>query len=527
LRVKYFNTAGPCVPELHYMVPPEPRLPEARRLVEDGMYFVVHAPRQTGKSTTLLSLARQLTAEGRHAALYFSCETGEPAGDNYEGAQNAILRAIRERSLELPADLRPPYPWPDAPAEGHLSVVLAAWARACPRPLVLFFDEIDSLRGESLRSVLRQLRDGYPFRPHAFPAAVVLCGLRDVRDYRAASGGDPTRLGTSSPFNIKVASLRLGDFTVADVRALYTQHTTDTGQPFTGEALRRAWDYTAGQPWLVNALAREVVREMAVPVTQPITAEHIDTAKERLILARATHLDSLIDKLHEPRVRRILEPLIAGELPTGDEAFDDDLAYTRDLGLIATDPPVRVANPIYREIIVRVLGSRTEQIITANPRSFVLPNGRLDFDRLLREFADFWRTNGEILAARDAYHESAPQLVIMAFLHRLVNGGGYIDREYGLGMRRIDLLIRWPYRDDDGRSALQREAVELKVWRKGEPDPLVSGLAQLDGYLRRLDLARGTLVIFDRRPDAEPFQARIRFDAAETPDGCTVTVLRA
>jgi DNA polymerase III delta prime subunit len=525
--VKYFNTAGPCVPELHYMLPPEPRLPRARPLVERGMYFVLHAPRQTGKTTTLRALARQLTAEGKFAALHFSCEIGEPAGDDYVRAQDLVLLAIRESATALPVELRPPDPWPDAPAGGQLSVALAAWARACPRPLALFFDEVDALRGESLRSVLRQLRSGYPQRPHEFPAAVVLCGLRDVRDYKTAAGGDSSRLGTSSPFNVKVASLRLGDFTEADLRALYAQHTTETGQVFTEEALVRAWKYTAGQPWLVNALAREVVDEMEVPHSDPVTAEHIDTAKERLILARATHLDSLVARLHEPRVRRVLEPLLAGDLPTPDPTFDDDLSYVRDLGLVAPGRPVRIANPIYREVIVRVLGASTEEVVTAEPRSFVRPDGRLDFDRLLREFAEFWRAHSEILAARDAYHESAPQLVIMGFFHRLVNGGGFIDREYGVGMGRIDLLIRWPYWDEHGRRAVQRQAVELKVWRKGRPDPLTEGLRQLDDYLRRLDLDAGTLVIFDRRPDAPPIDERVHFDTARTPSGRTVTVLRA
>jgi hypothetical protein len=525
--VKYFNTAGPCVPALHYIVPPEPRLPEARPLIERGMYFVVHAPRQTGKTTTLRSLAMELTAEGGSAALHFSCESAEPAGDDYVAAQDLVLQVIRRAASSLPTELRPPDPWPASVPGGQLGEALTAWARACPRPLVLFFDEIDALRGESLRSVLRQLRDGYTTQRNTFPASVVLCGLRDVRDYKAAAGGDPTRLGTSSPFNIKVASLRLGDFTETDLRMLYAQHTTETGQPFTEEALTRAWEYTAGQPWLVNALAAEVVDWMKIPVTEPITAEHIDTAKERLILARATHLDSLVARLHEPRVRRIIEPLIAGDLPPGDETFNDDVAYVRDLGLVAQGRPLRVANPIYREVIVRVLGTVTEEVITAEPHSFVRPDGRLDFDRLLREFAAFWQANGEILTSGEAYHEVSPQLVIMAFFHRLVNGGGFIDREYGVGRGRIDLLIRWPYTDETGQRATQRQAVELKVWRKGRPDPLGEGLTQLDDYLRRLDLDAGTLVIFDRRPDAPPIDQRVHFDTAQTPSGRKVTVLRA
>jgi hypothetical protein len=131
------------------------------------------------------------------------------------------------------------------------------------------------------------------------------------------------------------------------------------------------------------------------------------------------------------------------------------------------------------------------------------------------------------LTSGEAYHEVAPQLVIMAFLNRLVNGGGFIDREYGVGRGRVDLLIRWPHRDQDGRRAVQRQAVELKVWRKGRVDPLTEGLAQLDDYLRRLDLDQGTLVIFDRRPDTPPIDERVHLDTAETSSGRTVTLLRA
>ncbi|MBI5479580.1 MAG: ATP-binding protein, partial [Deltaproteobacteria bacterium] len=281
--MKEFNTAGPCNPERHYMVPAEPRLPTARGLVARHLYFVVHAPRQTGKTTTLRALARSLAAEGTFAALHFSCEAGEPAGDDYGAAERMVLSEIDlGAGRDLPADLRPP-PWPSAPPGQQLRSALAAWAAACPRPLALFFDEIDALRGESLRSVLRQLRAGYPNRPADFPAAVVLCGLRDVRDYQAASGGDPSRLGTSSPFNIKVKSLRLGGFSEGEVRALYHQHTAATGQPFTDEALTRAFELTQGQPWLANALARAVIEAIGVAPPAPITADHLDEAKERLI----------------------------------------------------------------------------------------------------------------------------------------------------------------------------------------------------------------------------------------------------
>ncbi len=413
--------------------------------------------------------------------------------------------------------------------QGLVAETLSVWARSCPRPIVLLFDEIDALRGASLLAVLRQLRAGFASRPTAFPASVVLCGLRDMRDYKAAaSGGDPSRLGTSgAPFNIKLKSLRLGDFTPEEVRELYAQHTADTGQVFSEEALARAVEVTGGQPWLVNALAREIVEKMAVPPGEPITAAHVEQAKERLILARATHLDSLVAKLLEPRVKRVIEPIFAGTMLAADDTYDDEhVSYVRDLGLIARTPPLRIANPIYREVIARVLAGSVEEHVLAAPRSFVQPDGRLDFGRILHEFAAFWREHGEVLTSGMPYHEVAPQLVLMAFLQRVVNGGGIIDREYGIGRGRIDLLVRWPYRRKDGRAAVQRRALEMKLWRPGEADPKKKGLAQLDGYLALLGLKKGVLVIFDRRKKQKR-GAKPRFDEAVTPGGRRVTLLRA
>ncbi|WP_437285120.1 ATP-binding protein [Sorangium sp. So ce406] len=526
--VRTFNIAGPCRPDRHYMIPAGRRLPGFGPLVDKQAYFVVHAPRQTGKTTTMKALARRLTEEGRHAALHFSCETARAFPEDVEQAVKGIWLAIEGAArLELPQALRPPAPV-EVPAAGYLQTQLTRWAEACPRPLVLVFDEIDALTGSTLLSVLSQLRAGFPDRPAAFPWSLVLCGARDVRDYKAASGGGPVRMGSSSPFNIKEESLRLGDFTEAEVRDLYGQHTDETGQPFAEEALAKAFELTQGQPWLTNALAREVVEKIQVPADQPITAAHIEAAKERVILARATHLDSLLARLAEGRVRRIIEPVLAGEL-TGGKTFDADFEHAIDLGLVAPGLPVRIANPIYREIILRVLASSAEAAIDAEPHRYRTPDGRLDVDRLLHDFAEFWRQHGEIVVERVDYQEAAPQLVLMAFLHRVVNGGGGLEREVGAGRKRIDVLVRWPYVDAAGRRAEQRVALEIKVWRDRDKmgDPLVQGLGQLDEYLRRLGLDEGVLAIFDCRSAAAPIEERTRFEEARTPSGRRGTVLRA
>jgi hypothetical protein len=523
---KYFNTAGPCRGDWHYMVPPLPRLPQARRLVEQGGYFVLHAPRQSGKTTFLKHFARALTSEGTYAALYLSCEAAESKGDDDVAAQEVIVRQmIGEAQAQLAPSLRPPPEVdPASKSERLLTDVISAWCRACPRKLVLLLDEIDAVRGQSLIAVLRQLRAMFPDRPESAPWSVMLCGLRDVREYKTASGGDGGRLGSASPFNVKVESLTFATFTDDEVRGLLLQHTAETGQPFEEEAIRRIVEYAGGQPWLVNALARELVEKMKV--VGPITEEHVATAKERLVLARATHLDSLVSKISEDRVRRVVQPLLAGEMGPVDEVFNDDVSYVVDLGLVKSKP-LRVANPIYMEVIARVLSDPAQESITHDPRSFVQADGRFDISALLREFSDFWIENGASMAQGVRYHEAAAQLILMAFLQRVVNGGGIVTREYGIGRRRIDLLVNWPWVDEHGKKQMQREALELKVWREGRKDPLAEGLKQIDAYLTGLGLDEGILVLFDQRAAAAPVEERTHEETAKTASGKRIRVLRA
>ena len=235
---RWFNTAGPCKQDKHYMLSPTSRLPDLETLMEQESYFVVHAPRQTGKTTAMLALAKQLTNSGRYAAVMVSVEVGSAFNNDVDAAELAILGSWYDTiDLRLTSELQPPVLSQRIKEEpgSRIRGFLQAWSRAIARPLVLFIDEIDSLRNDTLISVLRQLRDGFPNRPESFPSSVGLVGLRDVRDYKVASGGSE-RLNTASPFNIKVSSITLRNFNAEEVEELYQQHTVETGQIFTPEA---------------------------------------------------------------------------------------------------------------------------------------------------------------------------------------------------------------------------------------------------------------------------------------------------
>ncbi|MCA2815112.1 MAG: AAA-like domain-containing protein [Microcystis sp. M090S1] len=516
---RWFNIAGPCSNDIHYMLSPTVRLPDLEELIQQRSYFVLHAPRQTGKTTAMLSLAKQLTDTRNYAAVMVSVEVGSAFNHDPTAAELAILGAWYNTIEDsLPTELQPPAKqWQQEEPGSRIKAFLRGWSKAINRPIVLFIDEIDSLQDQTLISILRQLRDGFPKRPENFPSSVGLIGLRDVRDYKVASGGSD-RLNTSSPFNIKVASLTMRNFNLEEVGELYQQHTAATGQIFTPEAIETAFDLTQGQPWLVNALAKEIVEKMVKDRNIAITKEHILTAKEILIARQDTHLDSLAEKLREKRVKNIIEPILAGQ--TLPDTLADDRQYLIDLGLLQRDPMggLVISNPIYREVIPRVLVQGTQDSLPLIIPSWLTTTGELNIDALLTAFLKFWRQQVEPLLSSAAYHEIAPHIVLMAFLHRVVNGGGVLEREYAIGSDRMDLCLR--YKD-------VILGIELKVWRDKKRDPQADGIEQLESYLGRLGLDFGWLFIFDRRKNALPMEERLSTEVVLTENQYRITVIRA
>ncbi|MBQ7690672.1 MAG: ATP-binding protein, partial [Muribaculaceae bacterium] len=293
---RFFNTAGPNKPSLSYTLDPLSRfdLDEILMLIRQTKYFVLHAPRQTGKTSCLLALRDYLNVHDDYIAVYANVEGGQAMRNDVPVVINSTCDAIADR-VRAVVDSDLPYQVRETVRTVGISTMLTSYLRrlseALPKPLVLFIDEIDSLVGDSLVSVLRQLRAGYDDRPAHFPQSIVLCGVRDVRDYRIHTTSGEIITGGSA-FNIKAKSLRLGDFTLDEIRELYGQHTAETGQRFEEECFPFVWQATEGQPWLVNALGHEVTNEMRENRDRSvvITPEMMYRAQERIIYRRDTHI---------------------------------------------------------------------------------------------------------------------------------------------------------------------------------------------------------------------------------------------
>jgi len=509
--MRFFNTTGPVIAEDHYTIPAQSRwdMDEIEQLIREKRYFVLHAPRQTGKTSCLLSLMDKLNEGGQYTALYVNLEPGQAARGNVEAGMSIILDALVSSAEDYLDDrllsaIAQEIITTQAPGslfrEG-----LRRWCKWLDKPLVLLLDEVDTLVGDTLISLLRQIRADYPKRPTAFPQTVLLCGMRDIRDYRIHTADNEIITGGSA-FNIKSDSLCLGNFSCEDVIALYGQHTEETGQDFTVGVVDYVFEQTDGQPWLVNALGYEACfrpqgeRERARPITMQIMME----ARERLIERQDTHIDQLANQLKASRVYRVIGKILADTTGEGVTLPDDDLQYVEDLGLIRTRPGLAIANPIYREIIPRALTWTAQVQISQEAVWYIRKDGRLDMPKLLDSFQQFFRENSEVWLNGFRYIEAGPQLLMQAFLQRIVNGGGRIDREYGLGRRRTDLLVQWPRDQDRGfYGPVQRVVIELKIQRKSLEATLQEGMEQTADYMDRVGAEEGYLITFNRDPDTK------------------------
>jgi hypothetical protein len=350
------------------------------------------------------------------------------------------------------------------------------------------------LTNGTLISFLRQLRYGYINRSRApFVHSLSLVGMRNIRDYKARVRDDRDTLGSSSPFNIAKVSKTIRNFNQEEVTRLYSQHTDQTGQSFWPEVTGIVYDYTQGQPWLVNAIADEIVEQiLGQDFSQIVTVEHVEQAVEILIKRRDTHIDSLMERLKEKRIQQFVEPMITGETSIH-ETLDDDYRYVLDLGLLREDQGRLVpANPIYGEVILRVLSYQAQRYMEQRRYPPLAPaylvEGKLDMKRLLGDFQQFWRENSEIWEERYQYKEAAPHLVLQAFLQRVINAGGRISRELAEGTGRLDLCVHY---------AGFSYPIELKL-RYGDKT-YDEGKKQLARYMDKMGCSEGWLVVFDKR----------------------------
>ncbi|MDR1051135.1 MAG: AAA-like domain-containing protein, partial [Deltaproteobacteria bacterium] len=438
--IKTFNTIGPCNSSEHYLLPVLPRLPIIEKMINKKKNFIIHSPRQSGKTTFLNFLTNKINQEGRRYAINCSLATLRGVTDEDKAMTrvvsqiNAAMDGSEIMIIKEKADIYKSLPGMEAP-DRKVRKLLNQLSVDLDKDLVIFFDEADLLAGPGLVTFLAQVRDGYIYRDatiNKFPSSLALVGMRDIRDYLTSNHSEAEGQHLASPFNIVSERMTLANFTLDEIRSLYHQHTEATGQVFEESAVDRAWYWTEGQPWLVNALAQEIIEnQLNDDYSKIISGINIDQAAQELILRQDAHLDSLIERLKEPRIRRVMEPIVtsSANMPLG--LPSDDVRYVLDLGLIKNDKLNEAiylpANPIYEEILARALSRYIQDSLPTSLVNKWMDGTKADISGLLEAFQTYWKENAELLLDKtgeesddNAFktNENLVILVLFAFLQR-------------------------------------------------------------------------------------------------------------
>jgi hypothetical protein len=379
-----FNVQGPCVPASHYLIPPLTRLPEALDLIKANESFIIKAPPQSGKTTFARAAVDQINAEGSKYAIYLSFEGLAAISDCHE-AINAIIDRIElaqarsqvaalrnsldHSSWDKLAKFRKLWWAQDDPLIG----VITTLTEKLDKELTIFFDDVDCLAERPLRFFVHQLREGYvECGEEVFPRSIVLLGALSVEGVTTNARPESKSLGAMTPFYDAKKVLTLPDFTQEDIRALFARHAKISGQVFREKGLEEVWLWSSGQPWAVNALGDEVVKDtLGIGKNRrAIDGEDVNQAASKIINRHYDQTNSVFARLSEPAVRKFTRPLAFSdnldwskrEAKIFPEEFQHNLQYCLDLGLVKNEPTLNFANNIYFNIIRNYLARDITQM---------------------------------------------------------------------------------------------------------------------------------------------------------------------
>lgn len=500
---RHFAIHGPCDPQTHHLLDPVERLPRvggqtlAGRLLGGGS-VALQAPPAAGRTTAVRALAAHLRQRGATPVVLDAHGFDRPAGDPRQTLARAevrLLDQLRRAARGAPEGERGPGhgPWRIGGPWQLLAVALDDWARRSDRPLIALVDDADRLPPPVAGMLRAQL------------AASAVRGvlLTAVDDPRGHDGG---RLGRGADH------VRQPGLTRREVAALYGLHGAETGQTFTGPALIRAERWSGGHPWLVCALARELVDGMGLRGT--VTRDHVDRAAARLLDAWPPFFDRLTAALDTPAVRRAALPLIPGTAPVGPSA-PADIERARSHGLLANDAG-QVAGALQMAAMLRALAHALGGLPDLHAGRCRRADGGIDLPRVITTLAGTCGgTEATPGQGPPTIAELAPMVRATAVIERLLPAGGVMWRG-GYGARqlvgRVDLPIA-------GRRR-QQAVIALKRRGPDDPHPLERGLSELDRLIP--PGGQGALVLFDPRAGG---RARLTWEVP--PSGREVLVVRA
>jgi hypothetical protein len=496
--MKTFCTEGPVEPESNYFVSREALVKQGLAKVDDWRYFTLFAPRQSGKSTYFQFLCEAIR-RNRPAILplWLSFEAFGRAEEAFflELFMQKITMRLRQYGLSLDPSLKPG-------RMASLSDFFHRLASTMEKEIVLIVDEIEGLKDiETLNAFLHSIRDIYHDRRQVGLRSVVLVGVSDITGILQ---------DTASPFNI-ADQIDIPYFTFDETSDLLEQHIQATGQVFLPEVIRQIHDNTAGQPGLVNALARDLVEKRCPGTPEIGMAPFYRTLDAFMRVYVDKNISNVVNKARQyPEIMRQI--LFDG--PISFSTDDPAISFLHVNGVIDDqDGMCNITVPVYKKRLYQsfkpLLNINGEKRHFRDPmisiRNFLLPNGYLDMVKVLDRYADYIRERGNIIFSGGKAQEGIYHYNLDAYLSSFMDFlGGRVFPEVPEGGGRVDLLVL---------QEQMRWIIEVK--RFLGPDMLDRGKHQLATYIKRSGMNEGYLVVFS---DVHPEGSQ----GCEQIDGCTL-----
>jgi hypothetical protein len=445
---RFFNNSGPVNGTDHFCVSPIKRLDTEKvwQLILQKKYFLICGPKQCGKTSYLLALAKLINRNGYVKCLYFNVESLRGVQEDLVESMRSVLFEISSRARDTFGDdyledlvsgildKRGPYQ--------ALNELLTQWCKRSDKPIVLLMDEIDTIQGNVLTSLLSQIRAGYDKRPAHFPQSIIFCATHDVIDKQ---------------FNIKDATLRISFLRREDLDDMFSEYISKNGMEMDKAAIERIWRYSSGQPWIVSTLAGEIFHDIApAKGIRRVSPELVDEAIDNVIVKQGNHQEYLVSQLRDERVKKILGPILAGAT-MGEAMAEQDLAFVQELGLVRNDRSIEIANGLYKEIIPRALFAPVTYMINLDGQDYLGPGQSLDVAKLMRSFQAFFRNHAERLVSLLDYGPAGYVLVFQALLQKLADASNVVTREYGLNKGKVVLHL--------SRSFPERQQATFALYR--------------------------------------------------------------
>ncbi len=487
-----FEDSGTVDPKMSYHVKLEnvanTKRQDIKTLVDLGRYFSIFAPRQSGKTTFFEGFCHELEKETTYMAILLSFQDYKNLNSQrfYQLIQKDLYRQLVNRLADV-----------DCPRLDAVRAYLDThniFDHTCFRELfeelnrmiklkkiVIFIDEFDGIPINELENFLTTLRELYQRYKKRTDKALYSVGLVGIRNI--------TKLivGGVSPFNI-ADQVKLPPFTLKNVRDLYAQYTKETNQPFTEDAVKKVFNETAGQPWLVNRIGTILTINIKPETTAPITEEDVEKAIDFLLYEENSHFDNITEKAKQYKETFIDIVFDGVEYIPGDE--EQSLLLTHGL-IKAEGKNIKVSNPIYKKRFTKTFFRESGAIVDVSVKGYFRPDGLLNMEAVLSDFEEYIIQIGvSAFYKSQKPYERTGQFLLTAWLYQFVEGKkGELRYEVPSGLGRMDILLI--YRG-------HKYIIETKINRSHGNRALNKAIDQLcSKYLLTERANEGYVVVFD------------------------------